>query len=861
MPGIGVGLSSAFGSRGSAGGSGSTGGDIFFDGLQVGVVASAPGMPYDGMIPTSGEAWQGTKIDYWHPTLNPTGRYTPCAQGSKRRALSPRFDTNWNGETIEVSFDERWKGDRSQSRTALNFGSTSIVSNGTNNELQIRMRALTANEKKYSGRVTNSVAISSAWLGSGPSFAWSGAGNWVLDYEITQSATNVTGQWVGSYTSSIYWPFNGEVDWYEVINANGINLPARGNMIHDGGTTSTTQVINNGTFYDTTAGWNIPEGQRIRVMIAKIGNDLFGYDNTAGGPGSAPTLRVTAPGVANSTACSGVHRYQMQATSRNYDSAYDGNGITMNYGWWRVFTPAAGGANLPTVILTAADVGLSTLNMTAAEVTSNATKVFTLPSMATMWANGPIPATEEVVRTGYNIDDPGQISKFVPLERWNVMPGGPGGKVTDTNWQFDSTARTITGALPSTEGGVMSMYIYGRPSGGGPCRRALLQVFFPPVEETEDRVVWKLFANRTTALGRAMPLNDTGAWRVEHDAFHSGVYNHTYTATTSNSAIIAYTIDADGFGITFTPQGYSGADTDVTLTITATDEIGNAWTTTRTVEVRAAAVWSEACWDALHTHFDPNDMSKLYQTNTFSVDGNGVVASTPNTPVTATGQDVKYMYSVNRTDGRFSLGNNNTAGTLTLATQGARTMLKYNSGTTTMLRKGASTAGGPGSNIYGDELTGTNKPFCIIGRSQRGTTLTGMRLWASENSTNNLSPHAIGITSGNAMSFVLNGTAILTSAVQTGLLGALVFVWGVHYDGTTLRLYLNNGTTPISTLVTSIGATTVDGFMLGAQRGASGTVSNSMGAAAASMGDVFFSRDLTPNSNFVNAMALLGAMT
>ncbi|MFZ5666977.1 MAG: glycoside hydrolase family 16 protein [Pseudomonadota bacterium] len=496
-----------------------------------------------GTVGAAGTLYENYKLIEGDDFVSPPSRWSGRNLSGKyaHSALSVGFRQTSTADSA-MYVDPAFRGARSQSPTDLGYDRVSV----SNSILTLTASAPEAEILPFlpttytggRGDANNRPPLLTGSLKTAPHFMLSAQADWIVECRVRLPSGVARGYWPSFWTSTFFWPDRGEVDIVEV------KKDASGNM------TSLMNVygnISNGSpaEFTTVATPAYAAGQWINVMAKRVGNTIFFYDDAAT-PGTYALRGSTTNYVAR---FSGAHDIRLDlAVSNNWDASTFSAGDwpkSVEFDWWRVWVPTAAGPNRPTQILPAVNT------------TPGGSWAATFPSATTLHGSGA--GLEQVTGAFDNYDAPG----FPTRNTTTRLP---------TSMTVDLSARTVSGTVPTTEGGCLPILITYAYDDGTPASRVMLPFNVAPA-------VQSIFGNQSVIEGAAVNLS------VAYTAFHSGNLGpHTYTATSDKGWL---TITGNGTQ-SLTITGTAPADDVATITVNCTNSIGQVTTVTRTVTATAA---------------------------------------------------------------------------------------------------------------------------------------------------------------------------------------------------------------------------------------------------------------------------------
>lgn len=495
--------------------------------------AGATGTIYEGFRLADGDdftaaptRWTGRNLD---------GRYGHSAMHIGFRRTS--------GSDIAMYIDPAFRGARSQSPVDLGYDGASI--NGS-------VLSLTASEPPAellpllptvftggSGDALDRPKLITGGLKTGPSFMFSAQGGFVIEGKVRLQSGIIHGYWPSFWTSTFFWPGQGEIDIVEVskdpvtgVNSSQMNL----HRSAEGG----------GTIRVATPTY--PFDRWVTTAVRRMqGSTLIEFFDDAANEG-VMVLRDTMETPLGSI--DGAHDIRLDmAVSNSWDTTTfnpDHWPAKVDFDWWRAWVPTtAAYANEPTLILP------------AVRTTPGGSWAATFPAASELYSPGA--GQEQVTAAFDNHDAPG-------------MPTRSGTTKLPTSMSVNMTARTVSGTVPTTEGGCTGVFLTRSYDDGSPVQRVLLPFHVAPA-------IQSLASGWSFDQGAAVDIT------IPYTAFHSGNLGpHTYQVTAP--------------GLTVTGNGTTEvritgtASATTSITVDATNIEGQTTSAMRSMTVVAAgAAW------------------------------------------------------------------------------------------------------------------------------------------------------------------------------------------------------------------------------------------------------------------------------
>lgn len=434
--------------------------------------------------------------------------------------------------------DPAYRGARSQSPTDLGYDRVSVADSVMTLTATLPpsdlLPFLPTTYTGGRGDASNRPRLISGSVKTAPHFMLSAAADFIMEARVRMDAGVARGYWPSFWTTTFFWPDRGEIDILEGIKNSLGALSSKMNIIGNSADGGAAEFI-------TVAQPNYPANQWINVMAKKVGNTLFFYDD-ADSPGTYVLRGSTTSLVSRMT---GAHDIRLDLAVAN---AWDGSTYNagdwpkkVEFDWWRAWVPASAGANPALQILPAVNT------------TPGGSWAATFPSKTALHGSGA--GLEQVSAAWDNFDAPGMPTR-------NNVTRLP------TSMTVDLTARTVSGTVPTTEGGCMGVFITHAYADGTPASRVLLPYNVAPAVQS--------LAIGSYVVGAA--INEV----IGYTAFHSGNLGpHTYNVTAPG-----LTVSGNGTG---TVAITGTASTSVDVTIECTNSIGQTTTVNRTLTVTAGA--------------------------------------------------------------------------------------------------------------------------------------------------------------------------------------------------------------------------------------------------------------------------------
>ena len=335
-----------------------------------------------------------------------------------------------------------------------------------------------------SGDANNKPRLFSSQLCTAPDFMLSGQADFAVAFRVRMPSAILRGWFPATWVSTILWPDNGEIDGPEWVKSSTGAITARNTVFAsatDGGAAQNERYTR-----------SHPANVWITVGFRKRGTTIEYFDDAASPGTLAVVATATGPLVQRVRGALDI-RLQMRVLNDADQSTFtasdwvNGNGI--EYDWFQAWVPAAAASGVnPMTILPAINT------------TPGGSWATTLPSLATV--SGGRPGRELINGVAVDIDSPGyQASPSNRLLKGAVV---------------DQTARTVTGTVPTTEGGFCGLLITYGFDDGSPARRFLQPYYVAPA-------IQNLPASFNGTAGTAFDRT------IAYTDFHSGDQGpHTY---------------------------------------------------------------------------------------------------------------------------------------------------------------------------------------------------------------------------------------------------------------------------------------------------------------------------------------------
>lgn len=515
------------------------------NGVQIGEEGGT-GTLYEGYALAAGDDFASPPTRW--TGANTAGKYAHSALSYGFRQTSPNND-------VAMYIDPAYRGARSESPTPLGYDGTAVAdsvltltASAPPSELLPFLPTTFTGGRGDGG---NRPKLITGSLKSAPHFMLSAQADFILETRVRLADGMVRGYWPSFWSTTFFWPEFGELDVVEVrknptTGANAILSVLHGNLT-DGGSSTNSQIASTTT----------PANTWVHVLIEKVGDTVTLYDDIAE-PGTL-AVRATNNTTAGQTLASrlrGAHDIRLDlAVSNGWDNttfdAADWPEI-VEFDWWRAWVPAAAGANPESQYLPAVNT------------TPGGSWAATFPSAVDLHGAGA--GFEQVTAAWDNFDAPG----FATRNGTTKLP-----------WSMtvDLSARTVSGTVPTTEGGCLPLLFTYAYDDGTPASRVFKSINVAPAFQT-------LFGSNSIGVGVEVDLT------VNYTDFHSGNLGpHTYSVNKTGGSWL--TITGEGTD-TLTISGTSGeTDETVTLEIVCTNAIGQTTTVTRTITVAAATAYAD----------------------------------------------------------------------------------------------------------------------------------------------------------------------------------------------------------------------------------------------------------------------------
>ncbi|MBB4235026.1 LamG-like jellyroll fold domain-containing protein [Rhizobium esperanzae] len=496
----------------------------------------------------------------WHGA-NLTGKYGHSTPSYGFRGTNASQDNM-------MYIDPAFRGARSQSQTELGYDGVSIANSIATLTASVPAAGLLpflpTTYTGGRGDGGNRPKLISGALKTAPYFMLSAKADWALECRVRFPAGVARGYWPSFWTSTLFWPDFGEIDVVEGIKDASGNLTSKMNVIvsaSDGG----------GAAAETVSQPAYAANQWINVAFVKSGGTVYFYDDAVT-PG---TLALRGSTTTRVSRLRGAHDVRIDlAVAEWWDSSTFNSGDwpkTVEFDWWRAWTPIAGGDNSALQILSPIDVA------------PGGSWATTLPSTLSLFGSGA--GLEQVSAAWDNFDAPG-------------MPTRNSTTKLPTSMTVDLGTRAVTGTVPTTEGGCMPLLLTYAYDDGTPAKRAMLPYRVAPAEQAS------MFANPSASYGEAFSRT------IAYVDFHSGNLGpHTYHVTKTGGAWL--TISGNDTGQVTLSGTAPSTDDSVALTVTCTNSVGQTTTINRTVTV-AAAAFDPIAWSSAIDWWDANDNTKVF---------------------------------------------------------------------------------------------------------------------------------------------------------------------------------------------------------------------------------------------------------
>lgn len=415
------------------------------------------------------------------------------------------------------------------------------------------------------GDANSKPQILSGALCSWPSFMYSAKGNFIVEGKMRVPSGIIRGFWPSLWVSTFNWPDYGEFDFVE-LKKDAVGVVTNPQKLHlsdtDGGADVPVSMGAAGT---------LPTTRFVHFVVKKSGTTITTYDDIT----TEGTLAVRGTYTnAKVDRLRGAHHIKAELA---VDSSWDASAFTIGdypatveYDWIRAWCPTGSNANTSLRVV-------DQVNTTAGGSWN-----YTIPSDAILF-NGASPDLVEVYAAFDNADAPGCPTKL------NRLPGG---------MTVNMTTRTVTGTVPSTEGGRVGLLFLGSYNAGGAVSRSIVYFNVAPVNLS-------LFGSFNVALSGVVSKT------IAFTDFHSGNLNHTYTVTKTGGTWL--TITGNGTSSVSISGTAPATEEVVTLNIACVNSIGQTTTITRTATVTSAfdiLTWTDAIeW------FDASDNTTVFSDN------------------------------------------------------------------------------------------------------------------------------------------------------------------------------------------------------------------------------------------------------
>lgn len=537
-------------------------------GYAVGQVGS-PGSLYSGFRLVEGDDFDEMPTRWNGGNLS--GRYSSSVLHRGFRG------TNENQDRM-MYIDPAYRGARSQSTTDLGYdgltiedGVAKLTASPVPTELVPYLPTTYVGGR---GDANNRPQLMSTGLKTGPSFMFSAGSDFVIEAKVRLQGGNIRGYWPSFWTSTFFWPDMAELDIME----------AKKNPDGSGAMTTLMNFIANSTDggsanFTTEANPAIPANRWVTLAAKRVGDTLAFFDDIAIEGVMAQRVMITDP--ARIQRMRGAHDIRLDLA---VSTVWDGSTFniadwpaSVEFDWWRAWAPE-----------TAMKGNEATHILPAIETTPGGSWNATIPSLFTLY--GEAPGVEQVTAAFDNFDSPG-------------MPTRNSTTKLPSSMTVDLASRTVSGTVPTTEGGAMGVFITYAYEDGSPAKRVLLPYYVAPAVQSLP-ASWSL--NPGSAVNITIP----------YTAFHSGNLGHTYSVSAPGLTVT---------GNNTTEVRITGTATSTTIiNISATNSRGQTTSVTRTLNVVTTSfgfayeTWSGAGW------YDMSDM------NSMTVNPNGTVSTISN---------------------------------------------------------------------------------------------------------------------------------------------------------------------------------------------------------------------------------------
>lgn len=531
------GAHSAFGQQGLKGLAPSQGvGGRSVGGVKIG---SAGTGVYSGFKLAEGDDFESAP-SRWNGR-NLRGKYAHSALSFGFRGTNPATDNM-------MFVDPGYRGARSESPTDLGFDRVSVA----NSILTLTASTPDAGTEAYlpttytggRGDGSNKPKMLSGSLKTAPHFMLSGQADFILEAKLRWPTGVARGFWPSFWMSTFFWPDDGEIDVAEGKKDSLGNVSSLMNVIAsatDGG----------GAQFNVVGNQSYSGAMWINVLVKKSGGTVSFYDDSAA-PGTLALIASTTTLVNRIRGAQDVRLDFGVATgwdTSTYNAADWPKSV--DFDWWRAWVPA-GAANLN-----------QSLNLLSAiNTTPGGSWAASLPSLASLY--GGASGLEQVTAAWDNFDAPGMATRSSTTKLPSSMTA-------------DLSGRSLSGTVPTTEGGCMGVMLTFAYDDGSPAKRTLLPFNIAPAAQS-TLFVDGLSINHNAALNLPIAYTD----------FHSGNLGpHTYSVSKTGGSWL--TLGGNGTGTISLTGTAPASDDDVTLTIACTNSLGQTTTVTRSLSVRETA--------------------------------------------------------------------------------------------------------------------------------------------------------------------------------------------------------------------------------------------------------------------------------
>ncbi len=722
-----------------------SGGAEIIGGVSVGAQGAA-GTIYSGFQLTWGDDFN-VRPPTWSGA-NTGGKYSSSPPHIGFRRVQAAAADNM------IYIEPGYRGNRSQSPTDLGFDACSVSSS----VLSITPQAIPAGLSAFlpttysqgGGDGSNKPQLISGGLRTWPTFMVSADGDFIIEGLVKFPSGVARGFWPAIWTTALNWPDYGEIDAFEG-KKDSSGIISLLTTLHVSNTDGAGDIFN--TFSTVTP---VLTSRFVQYACVKQGATISLYHDIA----AQGTLALVASysDARVSDRVRGAHDIRIeQAVAQNWDSSTFTAGDwpkTTQFDWVRVWCPSGTPAN-------AAAVQLTPIN-----TTPGGAWTATVPSNSALFG-GTSPDIVEVCAAFDNEDTPGMPT------RANRLPGG---------MTVDMSGRTISGTVPTTEGGRVGVLFLGSFSAGGPVKRALQYFNVAPAAQAT------LFTDQNVSSGNAVSLT------VNFTDFHSGNLGpHTYVVTKTAGGT-DFTISGNGTG-TVTITGTDVTNETTTLSIACTNILGQTTTVTR--NITQAAAFSPATWGSAIEWWDASDASTVFSDSAATVPA---VVDTDKARAIV-GKKLGAVLS-NATSTITS------PAYITDSIHGKKAIKFTKANVTRVATSNATVAG---------LATGTAKAYAVLTAVRRGTNAVSVSPFNYSRTTTQADyiRHFFGGADAVGIQRVINGTATTAQSANTQVTSDVWDVVLFHYNGTQLNIRLN-GTSILSNGALSNGALTVDQFEWGA---------------------------------------------